>query len=176
MFRSLAAPKFSSKVLLSLFSLLLQSFTLSPTPNGGQNPSLEFQFRCVTCTLHEPILYCCASTIFLIIVSSYIATLVNQRRPLTIHFYGLDENDKDAPKKRRMGDSINLLQEGYRKVIASSPFPSPFSFTKERATTMRSPYRELKLTMLTITIVSLETDRFKYGLRKEIKLFYLQSL
>jgi hypothetical protein len=64
--------------------------------------------------LDIPNLYYFTSAIALIIVS---AAWFIPRKSLDIPFYGLDENDKDAPKQRWMRDSINLLQEGYRKVI-----------------------------------------------------------
>lgn len=64
--------------------------------------------------LDTPTLYYVTSAIALIVVS---AAWFIPGKSLDIPFYGLDENDKDAPKKRWMRDSINLLREGYRKVI-----------------------------------------------------------
>lgn len=72
--------------------------------------------------LNGPVLYYFLSIIFIILFSSQAAAWLHPRRYLTVPLYGLDENDKDAPKKRWMRDSINLVQEGYQKVWR---FPSP---------------------------------------------------
>ena len=66
--------------------------------------------------LQGPGIYYFLSTIFIVVFSSRLAAWLNPRRSLTVPFYGLDENDKNAPEKRWMRDSINLVQEGYRKV------------------------------------------------------------
>lgn len=78
---------------------------------------LDFYLGLVHNSLRDPTLYYFASTVFLIILSTQVVSWANQRRRLAIPIYGLDKNDKDAPKKRWMRDCINLIEEGYRKVI-----------------------------------------------------------
>lgn len=120
------------------------------------SPSLEFDLGLLYGILHDLSLYYLASTVFLIILSARFAVWVRDRRPLVVPFYGLNRTDKDAPKKRWMRDSINLLQEGYRKVIY---FPACSETSQE----------------LTAITSSFKISHFKSGLRKETMLFFLRS-
>jgi hypothetical protein len=76
----------------------------------------DFDMDLLHPNLDAQTLYYCTSAIALVVASSLVAWF-NQKKYLAIPFHGLDENDEDAPRKRWMWDSINLLQEGYRKVI-----------------------------------------------------------
>jgi hypothetical protein len=140
----------------------------------AKTPPLDLYLELMHSILQSPVLYYFTSAVFLIILSSQVGSWINQKRGLVIPTYGLDENDKDAPKKRWMRDSINLLGEGCRKVIIpiSAVLHIP---TRLQTSSLVIHHNEKPIDMLNLQNSSFETNRFKYGLQKEIKLFFPPS-
>lgn len=66
--------------------------------------------------LETPISYYLTSFIILLLVPVLYFMNLKSQKPIDLPFHGLDDNDSEAPKKRWMTDSINLLREGYAKV------------------------------------------------------------
>jgi hypothetical protein len=64
----------------------------------------------------EQSIYYFASVIALVIVTIYSKVHFDRKKLVAVPIYGQNELDKDAPKRRWMTDSINLMQEGYNKV------------------------------------------------------------
>lgn len=59
--------------------------------------------------------------IALIVVTTYFVFNFGRGHRVTVPFHGNNELDMESLKKRWMTDSINLMQEGYKKVKHKDP-------------------------------------------------------
>lgn len=86
-------------------------------PNGSV---FNFDSHFLSHTADIPLSYYLTTVCILLIVSVLSVVKLKIRKHVNIPFYGLDDNDPEAPKKRWMKDSFNLLREGCAKVCPAT--------------------------------------------------------
>lgn len=78
--------------------------------------SLDSYLTLLHDAVQKPALFYSAVTVVLSIIASLAISWSSQTQRLDIPFYGQDDKDQAAPRKRWMTDCLNLIREGYGKV------------------------------------------------------------